>query len=234
MANNWEDNEGNSWQTIAAVNIGDPTRASWANDVQEDLPFAANTRAGLLRGYDDDNTQGSAQSAARKAGDSSGFLFNVHGCLKDDEYRPLLSKEELTGGFPGSMDMRYRMLYMLGEFSGPHDSKTTAQTYLPGGTQDDWYKEKLANGSGALTVLSTYTSAGSDDAGGGFAGDHTATLGVSDAGLIIFAGASAIGAAPIADGCATGDLIIFNDYPGANQWLTYHFMILVGPAWGAV
>ena len=231
---NWEDDDSQKWETMVDVNEGEPTRATWANSSVNDLAFIANMHAGLLRGYDEDNTKGSAQSAARKAGDSSGFLFNVHGCLQHDTYRPLLSKEELTGGFPGSMDMRYRMLYMLGEFSGTHNDKATAQTYLPGGTADAWYKETLSDGAGNLNILSTYTSAGYDSAASGFTKHHSATLGTADHGLIIFAGSSDISADPVTDGCATGDLIIFNDYAGASEWLTYHLLILAGPVWGTV
>ena len=230
----WTTDSSRDWTAISDVDVGDPTEASHANYATENGNFLKETRAGLVRGYNVDDTEGSAQSAARVAGNNSGFVFNVHGVLQHDTYRPLLDKSEMTPGFPSDMDMRYRMIYFAGEFTGTFNDKATAQTYLPGGTHDAWFQESLSNGAGGLSLLSTYTSIGAADAAGGFGADHVATLGVLDAGLIIFAGSSAIGANPVADGCATGDLIIYNDYNGANEWIAYHLLICVGPAWGAV
>lgn len=166
----WQTNQGDEYANNSTVTVGEPTKASIANQWSENSRFLRDTRLGYIPANCKDG-------GGYAVSNESGFAFEVVGYCAPNVHEILVDKTAFGlshSGFMG-MDMRNRLITIIGrvydDVSGSSiQSENEAREYMPGGS----YCGTLLQSSGILAKR-FWSKAGYDNASENVGNDNHVT-----------------------------------------------------------
>jgi hypothetical protein len=229
----WDSDSGYSWQSMSIVNVGDPTRASWGNDVRENEKYSRETKSSIVRQDNSDDAYYATKSATLEMENDTGITIMACGGISHGVRKVLVDTSKIIYLNNVLADMRQRIIYAVGYVQGDGDTETKAEckVLMPGGAADF----NIDSRRNALSTHSCYTGTGKSSAS--YGDDYQIEIlpaGETGEGLMIYAASSSYTASGNNSG-SPGDLIIQNDRTYATgEWIFYHLMLTIGPRWETI
>lgn len=224
MANSyWETETGNyKLVTVTSVSVGEPTKASWANDMKERDKFFQYSRAPYVGVTPEDGGGGS-----KEVGNDTGIILDVVSYVGPDSYLRITKSTDDWIGMPMQGDGFTKRMFTV--YCNPYLAGTTlsgAKTHMPGGSNDSWLDSYEATPGDGTPLQHFWSGSGVADLSSGHRTKWIIETSPSTKYLGLFVSdGSTLGG----QSTNQGEIIVYSGH--ATQYTAFHMVINAGPKW---